>query len=160
MVSVGPTSERVPRGSHGSAPTGGPRLARLVRGVVVELPGEVVGDVTLRVRRGIDVGSFESWIGYVFSPAVWGRGIATETVGELIEVARELRLPARGEVQEANLASERVLVKAGMSLIGTRHARRASGLWHRHGGDFGSRRDRFVAGSLIVRRSGGGAAAR
>lgn len=55
-------------------------------------------------------------VSYLFAPARWGRGLATEALGACLDRAlRELGLNRIvAETQEANRASRRVLEKVGM----------------------------------------------
>jgi RimJ/RimL family protein N-acetyltransferase len=57
-------------------------------------------------------------LGYTVAPRCWGRGLATEAVGCLLRYAFEvLRLPrVVGVARVGNVASQKVMLKAGMSL--------------------------------------------
>jgi RimJ/RimL family protein N-acetyltransferase len=59
-------------------------------------------------------------LGYALAPAVWGRGFATEAVRAIVDVAFELTAAAAIEasVRPENLASRRVVEKAGFSRVG------------------------------------------
>ncbi|MCG6871587.1 MAG: GNAT family N-acetyltransferase [Gammaproteobacteria bacterium] len=58
-------------------------------------------------------------IGFVFAPAAWGRGLATEAAGEVLAFARDslglARLTASVDLQHA--ASRRVLEKIGLHRV-------------------------------------------
>jgi ribosomal-protein-alanine N-acetyltransferase len=85
--------------------------------VVERATAAVVGDCGL---LRMDDGGVE--VGYRFDRAVWGRGLATEAVGAVVDQARdELALrELLGLVLPGNAASRHVLEKAGMALAGTR----------------------------------------
>jgi len=59
-------------------------------------------------------------VGYGMVPAVRGRGVATEALCLLLEVAAGLDGVRRvmGRTEEANVASQRVMTGAGMQLVG------------------------------------------
>jgi len=78
--------------------------------------GPAVGSI------GLDISDDRRWaeLGYIYDPAVWGRGYATEAARAVIEVAFE-RLGLDRVVSHAamaNRASCRVLAKAGLRRIG------------------------------------------
>jgi len=81
----------------------------------VEHEGELVGDVIL-MRPVEPEGTAE--IGYVFSPAVAGRGFATESCRALLELAFVDLAVHRviGRLDARNTASARVLERLGMRL--------------------------------------------
>lgn len=61
--------------------------------VVADAGDGIVGDIRLRFRSSAAMAparttAVEAVLGYVFHPAVHGRGIATECVGSLVEVVR------------------------------------------------------------------------
>ena len=62
-------------------------------------------------------GSPGSWIGYALRPDAWGRGLATEVVTELVGIGEELGLSVWAETFAENVASQRVLEKAGLELV-------------------------------------------
>ena len=70
------------------------------------------------VLRHLDVeGVDEVELGYGFLPAFWGRGLATEVTHACLEIARD-RLGLTTVVavtRPANVASQRVLLKAGLA---------------------------------------------
>jgi ribosomal-protein-alanine N-acetyltransferase len=57
-------------------------------------------------------------LGYTVAPRCWGRGLATEAVGCVLRYAFEVpRLPrVVGVARVGNVASQKVMLKAGMSL--------------------------------------------
>jgi ribosomal-protein-alanine N-acetyltransferase len=59
-------------------------------------------------------------VGYVLAKAYWGRGLATEAVVRVLRHAFEaIRLPrVVGLTRPGNVASQRVMLKAGMALQG------------------------------------------
>jgi RimJ/RimL family protein N-acetyltransferase len=90
-----------------------PRVQPFVLGI--ELDGVLVGHVGLSAARG----SVE--VGYAVEDAQQGRGIASEAVRAIVEWALdELALPeVLGIVAEGNVASCRVLEKAGFVTVGS-----------------------------------------
>lgn len=92
-----------------------PTPGRLVRGVAIVVDDRMVGDGMLRVQDspGEAGGNHQLWIGYALHPSVAGRGIATEVACELASVGTELGLPVWADARVENLASRRVLEKAG-----------------------------------------------
>lgn len=85
----------------GHRPLNVDRVAALVREwaeapaavtVVAEVDGRVVGDVRLRLRPASAMApaattAVEATLGYVFHPSVRGRGLATECVGAIVDLA-------------------------------------------------------------------------
>jgi RimJ/RimL family protein N-acetyltransferase len=70
------------------------------------------------ILRHLDVeGVDEVEVGYGFMPAYWGRGLATEIAGACIRIGfGQLRLPSVVAITTpANLASQRVMIKAGLA---------------------------------------------
>ncbi|MGL5911408.1 MAG: GNAT family N-acetyltransferase [Phycicoccus sp.] len=98
---------------RGAPPTGG----RLRRGVAVDVDGRLVGDAMLRVQAG--GGGPELWIGYGLHPDVHGQGLATEVARDLVAVGQEMGMPVWADAYEDNVASLRVLAKAGLLPVGT-----------------------------------------
>ena len=88
-----------------------------VRGVAVLLEGRMIGDATLRLQPGPKGQSWQLWIGYALRPEVWGRGLATEVVAELVGIGEELGLSVWAETFAENVVSQRVLEKAGLELV-------------------------------------------
>jgi RimJ/RimL family protein N-acetyltransferase len=91
-------------------------------GVAVELDGRVVGTGFVDVRDGMgqDGGSAhlrsDGLVGYLFDPAVHGRGFATQTLEALLDVAFSdlgLRRVEAGCFAD-NIASWKVMEKVGM----------------------------------------------
>lgn len=81
----------------------------------IQTPTKAVGAISLE-RRGAD----RLTLGYALAPEAWGRGFATEAVGAMVKAAFALSEVAEIEasVQVENLASRRVLEKAGFTHIG------------------------------------------
>lgn len=52
---------------------------------------------------------------YRFDPACWGRGVATEAATEVVRWAAAIDRPVVARVRPANLASQRVAVRAGLT---------------------------------------------
>lgn len=52
---------------------------------------------------------------YRFDPACWGDGIATEAAAEVVRWAAALSEPVVARVRPANVASQRVAVRAGLT---------------------------------------------
>jgi RimJ/RimL family protein N-acetyltransferase len=96
---------------------------RLDRTLVLELNGEVVGDMGLGIQDAwaqrevaAEAIAAEGVIGYSLHPAVGGRGLATEAVRELLRLCFE-DLSLRRVSAEAYLANERsvrLLYRVGM----------------------------------------------
>ena len=96
---------------------------RLANGLVVELDGEVIGDLMLAISDGwaqLEVAdqaaATQADLGWVLDPAYGGRGYATEAVEELIRVCFEdlgLRRVVAG-CFAANVASWRLMERVGM----------------------------------------------
>ncbi len=85
----------------------------VVRAITVD--GEVVGSIS--VEQMIDVRCKDAEIGYMLATDSWGRGIMTEAVREICEIA------FTGNVYEPNTASAKVLEKNGFELEGVlKHA--------------------------------------
>lgn len=82
--------------------------------VLVADDGAVIGRFNLR-----DVDDHSAVLGYRVARHVAGRGVATAAVEELCSTATTLGLGSiRAATSEANLASRRVLVKAGFVRVG------------------------------------------
>lgn len=79
----------------------------------VELDGQVIGDVLVRVGQLADR---QAELGWVFNPAFHGHGYATEAARELIELAfGPLRMHrAWAQLDPRNAASARVCERLGM----------------------------------------------
>lgn len=112
-LSLDEVQERVQARLSGQDPVPG----WFVRGVAILLDGPMVGDATLRLRPQPDGQSWQLWIGYALRPEVWGRGLATEVVTALVGIGEELGLPVWAETFAQNIASQRVLEKAGLDLV-------------------------------------------
>jgi RimJ/RimL family protein N-acetyltransferase len=72
---------------------------------VIELGGEVVGNVSCFQAEGMD------WVGYWIDRAYWGRGIATRALALLLDEVKVRPLHAR--VAMSNVGSIRVLERCG-----------------------------------------------
>ncbi len=82
--------------------------------VGIELDGALVGDVHVSLDEHLGVAD----IGYSLIPSAWGRGIASEAVGALVDDVID-RLGVHrvtAELSQENLASERLLERLGMSV--------------------------------------------
>jgi RimJ/RimL family protein N-acetyltransferase len=77
---------------------------------VIDVDGAVAGNVLSFWLRG------ERVIGYWIDRGLWGRGIATEAVAQMLAI--ETRRPLRAHVFPPNRASARVLEKNGFRLVG------------------------------------------
>lgn len=97
--------------------------------VVVELEGRVVGDVQIFLRPAqakapAVTDEVEAWVGYAVHPDVQGRGLATEAVRAMVDLAlREggaRRVTAR--VFAPAVASSRLLARLGFTHEGTERA--------------------------------------
>jgi ribosomal-protein-alanine N-acetyltransferase len=88
------------------------------------------GSWTLRLRDGESLAGFcglrtfgdppQVEVLYGMAPAVWGRGLATEAVGAVLEFGFKTCGLERiiGRTDTPNVASVRVMEKAGMKLVG------------------------------------------
>lgn len=87
--------------------------------VVLRETEQLIGECGLFMRNENDL--TVASIGYAFQQQCWGRGYATETVQALLQFAfGELHLTkVEAECNPANIASWRVLEKAGMERIAT-----------------------------------------
>lgn len=95
----------------------GPVPGWFVRGVAILLDGRMVGDATLRLQPDPEGQSWQLWIGYALRPEVWGRRLGAEVVTELVGIGEELGLSVWAETFAENIASQRVLEKAGLELV-------------------------------------------
>jgi ribosomal-protein-alanine N-acetyltransferase len=98
----------------------------------IDLGGEIVGGIGLQVNTATAPGAapHSAEIGYWLGRAYWGRGVVTEAVAALTAWAfSELRLKRlHAGVFGPNVASTRVLTKAGYEYEGRRRAH-----YHRNG---------------------------
>ncbi|MGI5950467.1 MAG: GNAT family N-acetyltransferase [Brooklawnia sp.] len=93
------------------------------RWIVVELDGRLVGGTLIEVQDGWaqaevadQARGVQAELGWLFHPDVWGQGIATETVHELLAICFDglgLRRVHAGCFLE-NIASWKVMEKVGM----------------------------------------------
>ncbi len=114
-------TDRVDRGRSGSA--------RPLLGLVVAQRGIVVGDAMLRIDRcgsvtGTPAPEWEGTIGYTLHPDVQGQGLAGEVARALLTIAfADLGLRrVLADAYVENVASNRVLVGAGMRREGTQRS--------------------------------------
>lgn len=112
VLTLDEVRERIEQRLAGSGQADG----RCVRGVALLVSDRMIGDAMLRTQQCPE-GRPQLWIGYALHPDVWGRGIATEVVRELLSVGAELGLPVLADVYLDNVASQRVLEKAGLERI-------------------------------------------
>lgn len=84
--------------------------------VLVAADGAVLGRFNL-----VDIAGHSATLGYRVAQHVTGRGLATATVRELCELAavRHGLRTLRAAVSDANVASQRVLIKSGFVVVGT-----------------------------------------
>ncbi|MFC4903886.1 GNAT family N-acetyltransferase [Kocuria oceani] len=94
-----------------------PGSGRVVRGVAIVVDGRCLGDAMLRLQPAPGEGGWQLWIGYALRPEMCGRGLATEVATELVGIAQDCGLPVWAETFAENLASQRVLEKAGLELV-------------------------------------------
>lgn len=82
----------------------------------VVLDDHVVGTVNLE----IDPASRTAMLGYALARAHWGRGLATEAAGAVVEWAFAVHdlVEIWASTDPANVRSRRVLEKLGMTLVG------------------------------------------
>lgn len=115
---------------HVLAEAVGPRRDCFSLAAVERPTNRLVGSVQIEVESHEDR---RGELGFVFSPVCWGRGYATEATLRLIRFGFE-RLDLHrvaATCDPANLASARVLEKAGMTREGVMrgHLRRRDGTW-------------------------------
>lgn len=85
-------------------------------GLAIEREGRMVGDCMLDLCR--DEAGWYGRIGYALVRSAQGRGFGTDVARELVAIARELRLPrVVATTRPANIASQRVLGRAGLTLL-------------------------------------------
>lgn len=79
----------------------------------VRVNGEIVGNITVEQKEDVFVKDAE--LGYLLLPRMWSRGIMSETVRQICEIAFEELDIVRiiGQVYEPNVASRRILEKNG-----------------------------------------------
>lgn len=84
----------------------------------VRVNGEIVGNITVEQKEDVFVKDAE--LGYLLLPRMWSRGIMSETVRQICEIAFEELDIVRiiGQVYEPNVASRRILEKNGFELEG------------------------------------------
>ncbi len=77
---------------------------------------DAIGSISLELR-----GRDRLALGYVLAPEVWGKGLATEAAGAIINAAFGLTstLEILASVRVENEASKAVLEKCGFALLGT-----------------------------------------
>lgn len=87
------------------------------RAVVVD--GKIVGSVS--VERKADIYKLDGELGYMLLNDYWNRGLMTQAVGQVCEIAiKELGLNRiTANVFQPNLASQRILLKNGFVQEGT-----------------------------------------
>lgn len=98
--------------------------------VLVETDGAVIGRFNL-----MDIGDGAAELGYRVGQRVVGRGVATAAVEELCQLAASqmgLRT-LRAKTTRENLASQRVLAKAGFLPAGPADVAGRPGTWYRRG---------------------------
>lgn len=84
----------------------------------VRVDGEIVGNITVEQKEDVFVKDAE--LGYLLLPRMWSRGIMSEAVRRICEIAFEELDIVRitGQVYEPNAASRRILEKNGFELEG------------------------------------------
>ena len=84
----------------------------------VRVDGEIVGNITVEQKEDVFVKDAE--LGYLLLPRMWSRGIMSEAVRQICEIAFEELDIVRitGQVYEPNAASRRILEKNGFELEG------------------------------------------
>lgn len=84
----------------------------------VRVDGEIVGNITVEQKEDVFVKDAE--LGYLLLPRMWSRGIMSEAVRQICEIAFEELDVVRitGQVYEPNAASRRILEKNGFELEG------------------------------------------
>lgn len=84
----------------------------------VRVDGEIVGNITVEQKEDVFVKDAE--LGYLLLPDMWSKGIMSEAVRRICEIAfKELDVVRiTGQVYEPNAASRRVLEKNGFELEG------------------------------------------
>lgn len=84
----------------------------------VRVDGEIVGNITVEQKEDVFVKDAE--LGYLLLPDMWSKGIMSEAVRRICEIAfKELDIVRiTGQVYELNAASRRILEKNGFELEG------------------------------------------
>lgn len=84
----------------------------------VRVDGEIVGNITVEQKEDVFVKDAE--LGYLLLPDMWSKGIMSEAVRRICEIAfKELDIVRiTGQVYEPNAASRRILEKNGFELEG------------------------------------------
>ncbi|MED9966986.1 MAG: GNAT family protein [Blautia sp.] len=84
----------------------------------VRVDGEIVGNITVEQKEDVFVKDAE--LGYLLLPRMWSRGIMSEAVRQICEIAFAKLDIVRitGQVYEPNVASRRILEKNGFELEG------------------------------------------
>lgn len=84
----------------------------------VRVDGEIVGNITVEQKEDVFVKVAE--LGYLLLPDMWSKGIMSEAVRRICEIAfKELDIVRiTGQVYEPNAASRRILEKNGFELEG------------------------------------------
>ena len=92
-----------------------------------------VGMVFITRHADSDHADGDKELSFLFSPGVWGQGLATEALARVIEHAlHDLKLPALlAETQAANLPARRLLERLGMTEIRRLHRHGALQLLYR-----------------------------
>ena len=80
--------------------------------------GRGIGDAMLGVQpSAVDEVTPQLWIGYALAREWWGQGMASEVAQALVETGVELGLPVWADAVAGNVASQRVLTKAGLGYV-------------------------------------------
>lgn len=82
--------------------------------VVEQVERKAVGLVILFESAGVDAGRTELRLGYLLAESAWGKGLATELLLGFVEWCKQNNVASVvGGVERENIASQRVLEKAG-----------------------------------------------
>jgi [ribosomal protein S5]-alanine N-acetyltransferase len=86
--------------------------SRYIFAIILNVREEMIGEISLHVDRLSNLAQLGYWVGEPF----WGKGIATEAAGAVLEFGfRKLQLEViYAECRAANQASQAVLVNNGM----------------------------------------------
>jgi hypothetical protein len=97
-------------------PSAGPAASSPFGYYQVVEQGQVIGGIGFHGPPNGDVVE----VGYGIVPAARGRGVATEALRRLLQLAAGLQGVRRvvGRTEESNVASQRVMTRAGMRLVG------------------------------------------
>ena len=103
-------------------------LFTIVAGVAGEGPEQIIGHAGLHKDKNAPTDKPEAEIGYWLSRDCWGKGLASEVAGLLVEAGRHYGFyQLQATTADDNPASGRVLNKNGFGIIGSVQRKRPDG---------------------------------